>query len=164
MLIDLDGLWKFIFYMIKQGVTIPSQRRYIEYFSDFVQNKRVLKDDLVLNLKKIEIIVPEKQLENFAKVIKIKIFKDKFKKIYESSKIKINSKNDSFLFEFKEPFDIYDDIKFTFYNKKKVCLTKDLLFGQLLKNVNFGFNLRHSYSELYLIRFVLCKIMRMLHV
>ena len=104
----------------KKGVTIPSQRRYIEYFADMIENKRVYQSNLKLHLKQIEINVPLKQIDDFVKNLKLIISQGKFSKIFESTKTKINRDNNSFIFEFKEALCLEDDIKFSFYNKNKV--------------------------------------------
>ena len=104
----------------KKGVTIPSQRRYIEYFADMIENKRVYQSNVKLHLKQIEINVPLKQIDDFVKNLKLIISQGKFSKIFESTKTKINRDNNSFIFEFKEALCLEDDIKFSFYNKNKV--------------------------------------------
>jgi phosphatidylinositol-3,4,5-trisphosphate 3-phosphatase/dual-specificity protein phosphatase PTEN len=42
----------------KRGVTIPSQRRYIEYFADYVLNKRVYENTISVELDSISISIP----------------------------------------------------------------------------------------------------------
>ena len=105
-----------------QGITIPSQRRYIEYFTDYIKQNRVYQSDIELRLERIEILVPKTQLATFAKCLKVKIYADKFKKIFDSPKTKINTETSSFCFEFKEAFLLEEDIKFSFHNKKRALL------------------------------------------
>ena len=112
--------FKIAFYKIFKGVTIPSQRRYIEYFADFINNKRVYQEGVILNLKSIEINVPLKQASEFPKSLKLIVSQKKFSKIFESTKTKIDRDNNSFLFDFKGFLNLNDDIKFSFYDKNSV--------------------------------------------
>lgn len=41
-----------------KGITIPSQKRYIEYFADFLKQKRVY-ESVKLNMKSIDICLPD---------------------------------------------------------------------------------------------------------
>ena len=41
-----------------KGVTIPSQQRYVEYFADFIKNKRSY-EDIELYVKQIDLDLPD---------------------------------------------------------------------------------------------------------
>jgi phosphatidylinositol-3,4,5-trisphosphate 3-phosphatase/dual-specificity protein phosphatase PTEN len=101
-----------------RGVTIPSQRRYIEYYADYLQNNRQY-DNVSVRLESIEINVPKKLSDEFPKTLKLQIYKESFNKIFESNKHRMDSESNKFLFQFENSLVLNSDIKFSFLKKDK---------------------------------------------
>ena len=101
-----------------RGVTIPSQRRYIEYYADYLQNNRQY-DNVSVRLESIEINVPKKLSDEFPKTLKLQIYKESFNKIFESNKYRMDSESNKFLFQFENSLVLNSDIKFSFLKKDK---------------------------------------------
>lgn len=102
-----------------RGVTIPSQRRYIEYYADYLQTNRQY-DNVSVRLESIEINVPKKLSDEFPKTLKLQIYKESFNKIFESNKHRMDNESNKFLFQFENSLVLNGDIKFSFLKKDKV--------------------------------------------
>ena len=102
-----------------RGVTIPSQRRYIEYYADYLQNNRQY-DNVSVKLESIEINVPKKLSDEFPKTLKLQIYKESFNKIFESNKHRMDNESNKFLIQFENSLVLNGDIKFSFLKKDKV--------------------------------------------
>lgn len=63
---------KRVIFKSKKGVTIPSQKRYVEYFADFISNNRVY-EQIELFLESIKISL-NSDLNDFPKSNYLKIF------------------------------------------------------------------------------------------
>lgn len=119
-----------------RGVTIPSQRRYVEYYGDFLKNNRVYKD---LEIQILSIVIS--QVPNFdSKHLSLQIHKkDQDKKLYDSRLVKVGSNEGNiFRFNISDSNSITGDIKIIFLNK-----TKDVLFSVTF-NTFCSFNLPHD--------------------
>jgi phosphatidylinositol-3,4,5-trisphosphate 3-phosphatase/dual-specificity protein phosphatase PTEN len=126
-----------------RGVTIPSQKRYCEYYADFVLNKRIYQKDVELGLQLLQVKISQKQMENFHKSLKLLIMSSNngnFSTIYESPKVKINRENSTFFFQFDSSVKLRDDIKFGFYSK-----TKTLVFAVVFNT--FCFIQQNSFNS-----------------
>lgn len=100
-----------------KGVTIPSQRRYIEYFYDYLKNERAYCSiEFILKHLKISHARP-----TFTKISFQIMNRDGLKKTYDSKCMEKEGEND---LEFKtdDIINLKDDIKFSFLNKAKECV------------------------------------------
>lgn len=106
----------------QRGVTIPSQRRYVEYYGVYLKNNLIYKE-LEICIKTVNL----KQETNFDfKNLSLQMFqKDGItKKIYDSKLFKQNTDNPSFNIDLGDSPPISGDIKILFLNK-----TKDIVFS-----------------------------------
>ena len=119
-----------------KGVTIPSQKRYIEYFADYLLKKQPYKE-IDLYLKQIDIHLPNNSFFNstsrvfyFEVFIIIKkilftlftalsfqLFKEHSIKIYDSEGRKLSLKNETISWHLRTPIRLNGDIKISFSNK-----------------------------------------------
>lgn len=101
-----------------RGVTIPSQRRYVEYYGNYLKSNQVYKD---LEIKIASIVMT--QLNFDYKYLSLQIHrKDQVKKVYDSPLVKLEG--NFFKFDLFDSNPIAGDIKILFLNK-----TKDVLFS-----------------------------------
>lgn len=103
-----------------RGVTIPSQRRYVEYYADYLKNNRVY-TTVEFKLKSIRILNAKPHFSTLGFQV---MNKESFEMIFESKCYKTDT-ND-LVFEASDSIVLKNDIRFTFLNKKKVFLI-DLL-------------------------------------
>lgn len=100
-----------------KGVTIPSQRRYIEYFYDYIKNDRTYTSiELTLNHLKISQARP-----SFSKISFQIMNREGLIKIYDSKFLQKEGETD-LVFETDDKINLKDDIKFSFLNKAKECV------------------------------------------
>ncbi|CAF0865999.1 unnamed protein product [Brachionus calyciflorus] len=99
-----------------KGVTIPSQRRFIESYSYYLANK-LNYETTSIKLKMIEIIVP-KESKNFPNTLRLEIYADYYKKAYEMKRSRIKNEN-KFTFEFTCPVQLIDDNRIYFLTKRR---------------------------------------------
>lgn len=109
--------------MNEKGVTIPSQRRYVEYYSEMISKNLVYRPEtLLLHSIRFETLPYLSTLNPFFVISQLKV------KVYTSRANIVNkSMEGSLTFDLANPFPLCGDMKVEFFNRKQV-VGKDKLF------------------------------------
>lgn len=103
----------------QKGVTIPSQRRYVEYYGDYLLNKRLYEH---LEVELVSIKISQQKNFNIKHMSYQIISKNNSCKIFDSQPVKLLTEGNEF--NFNESTLIAGDIKIIFFNK-----AKDIMFS-----------------------------------
>lgn len=107
-----------------KGVTIPSQRRYVEYYGHLVSVGPALYSPIRLNPTKILFFPPPPILCGSSSTFYLVIYqnrKEGLKTIFKSEPLEVKKNNPSFDFAFKQPLNISGDVKFEFKSVEKIA-------------------------------------------
>nr|CAD7435705.1 unnamed protein product [Timema monikensis] len=111
------------------GVTIPSQRRYVEYYSTLVQEQ--------LEYHPVSLIIQEIHLEplptfNGGQVSLQLVISEASKRVFSSGVYEIKKGSPNFQIRLDQYIPIQGDIKIEFFNKPKMMIRKVCFFRLLV--------------------------------
>lgn len=107
-----------------KGVTIPSQRRYVEYYAGLVSGPHHLYSAVRLKPTKITFLPPPPILNGSSSTFYLIIYqnhKQGLKTIFKSEPLEVKKNSVSFDYFFKQPLIISGDVKFEFKSCEKIA-------------------------------------------
>nr|CAD7198580.1 unnamed protein product [Timema douglasi] len=124
----------------RKGVTIPSQRRYVEYYSTLVQEQ--------LEYHPVSLIIQEIHLEplptfNGGQVSLQLVISEASKRVFSSGVYDIKKGSPNFQIRLDQYIPIQGDIKIEFFNKPKMMIRKSHIGLHLLGAITLVFTHAH---------------------
>lgn len=120
-----------------KGVTIPSQRRYVEYYGTLVSPGQRSLQQLYspVRLNPITIILsPPPSLNGSSSTFNLVIYQNQkqgLKTVFKSEPLEVRKNSQSFEFHFRQPLTLSGDVKFEFKSSEKIAFksSKSILFS-----------------------------------
>ena len=121
-----------------KGVTIPSQRRYVEYYGTLVSPVEGPQQQLhysPVRLNPITIVLsPPPSLNGSSSTFNLVIYQNQkqgLKTVFKSEPLEIRKNSQSFEFHFRQPLSLSGDVKFEFKSSEKIAFksSKSILFS-----------------------------------